>query len=95
MCNAYDTEESQVWVIFFVTLLNVTKNISQNSNKLRLQATRATLEVEKKCYGRGKASYKKCVKQVSMKCVSITKSLVGTLERQRAEVEVLTEVDDV
>uniref|UniRef100_A0A2A4JV87 Uncharacterized protein n=1 Tax=Heliothis virescens TaxID=7102 RepID=A0A2A4JV87_HELVI len=56
------------------------------------EATRATVELEKKCHhGRGKIMYKKCVKQISKQCVSITKDLVKTLQQQEAEVAALTE----
>ncbi|PZC74653.1 hypothetical protein B5X24_HaOG207372 [Helicoverpa armigera] len=55
------------------------------------EATKSTVEVEKKCHGRGKIMYKKCVKQISKKCEVITKDLVQTLEHQEAEVAALTE----
>ncbi|XP_050552580.1 uncharacterized protein LOC118277056 isoform X2 [Spodoptera frugiperda] len=54
------------------------------------EATRATVAVEKKCHGKGKASYKDCVKQVNRKCVTITKDLGQSLERQQAQVIALT-----
>ncbi|XP_022818493.1 uncharacterized protein LOC111350985 isoform X1 [Spodoptera litura] len=54
------------------------------------EATRATVAVEKKCHGKGKSVYKECVKQVNRKCVTITKDLVQSLERQQAQVIALT-----
>ncbi|KAF9411484.1 hypothetical protein HW555_009725 [Spodoptera exigua] len=55
------------------------------------EATRATVAVEKTCRGDGKSMYKKCVRQVSKKCVTITKDLGQSLERQQAQVIALTE----
>ncbi|CAD0205178.1 unnamed protein product [Chrysodeixis includens] len=56
------------------------------------EATRATVEIEKRCHsGKAKISYRECVKQVSKKCVAITKDLVASLEKQKLEVTSLTQ----
>ncbi|XP_026728261.1 uncharacterized protein LOC113494224 isoform X2 [Trichoplusia ni] len=56
------------------------------------EATRATMEFEKRCNsGKAKISYRECVKQVSKKCVAITKDLVASLEKQKMEVVALTQ----
>lgn len=51
------------------------------------------MEFEKRCNsGKAKISYRECVKQVSKKCVAITKDLVASLEKQKMEVVALTQV---
>ncbi|XP_049880322.1 uncharacterized protein LOC126376818 [Pectinophora gossypiella] len=54
------------------------------------KATRATEQVASKCQG-NKSTYRQCVRHVSNKCETITKSLTSALEQQRQDVLAFTD----
>ncbi|KAJ0171465.1 hypothetical protein K1T71_013015 [Dendrolimus kikuchii] len=55
------------------------------------EATKSTKDVEKKCHGVSRFSYRQCVKGVERKCELVTKSLVTSLEIQRHNISSVIE----